>query len=142
MIEDHDVIMETLFLTAKQKNLVFNKDKLRYKLTSVPYIGHLLTSEALKADPHKIKTARNMPIPTDVPEVQQYVGFVNYLARHLPKLSKLCKPLRRPTDKNAVRKWAKVHQRAINRIRKPVDENYVLKYFDFNENVTIECNAS
>ena len=68
-VKDHDENLKALLLRARQTNLVFNKDKLRYKLTSVPYMGHLLTSEGLRADPNKIDAVKNMPITTDVPSV-------------------------------------------------------------------------
>ena len=86
-MKDHDVNTKALLLRARQKNLVCKKDKLRYKLTSVSNIKHLLTSDGLKADSHKIEAVRNMPIRTDVPAVQRFAGFVYYLARCLPKLS-------------------------------------------------------
>ena len=141
-VKDHDENLKALLLRARQTNLVFNKDKLRYKLTSVPYMGHLLTSEGLRADPNKIDAVKNMPIPTDVPSVQRFVGFVNYLARFLPKLSELCEPLRRLTDKNVDWKWTDTHQRAFDSICKAVTCAPVLKYFNVNESVVIQCDAS
>ena len=141
-VKDHDENLKALLQRAREKNLVFNRDKLRYKLTSVPYMGHLLTSEGLKADPNKIEAVKNMPIPTDVPSVQRFVGFVNYLARFLPKLSELCEPMRRLTDKKVVWKWTDTHQRAFDRICKLVTSAPVLKYFNVNESVVIECDAS
>ena len=34
-------------------------------MTEVPYIGHLLTSEGIKADPNKVEAVQKMPQPTD-----------------------------------------------------------------------------
>ena len=85
---------------------------------------------------------KNMPIPTDVPSVQRFVGFVNYLARFLPKLSELCESLRRLTDKNVDWKWTDTHQRAFDSICKAVTCVPVLKYFNVNESVVIQCDAS
>ena len=141
-VKDHDSNLKALLMRARQKKLVFNKDKLRYKLTSVSYMGYLLTSDGLKTDPSKIEAVKIMPIPTDVPSVQRFVGFVNYLARFLPKLSEICEPLRRLTDKNVVWKRTGQHQSAFDRICRLATEAPVLKYFDTNENVVIECDAS
>ena len=85
---------------------------------------------------------KNMPIPTDVPSVQRFVGFVNYFARFLPKLAELCEPLRRLTDKNEDWKWTDTHQRAFDSICKAVTCAPVLKYFNVNQSVVIQCDAS
>ena len=58
-VKDHDENLKILLLRARQTNLIFNEDKLRHKLTFVPYMGHLLTSEGLnRADPNKIDAVK------------------------------------------------------------------------------------
>ena len=52
-VKDHDEKLIALMKRAREKNLKFNKDKLKLRLTSVPYIGHLLTTRGLKPDPNK-----------------------------------------------------------------------------------------
>lgn len=63
---DHDKNLRIVPERARERNLTLNKDKVRLRLTEVPYIGHLLTADGLKPDPKKIEAILMMPKPTDV----------------------------------------------------------------------------
>ena len=41
-------------------------------------MGHLITSEGLKADLGKIEAVTKIPKPQDVKDVRKLCGFVNY----------------------------------------------------------------
>ena len=105
-------------------------------------MGHLLTSRGLRPDPQKIQAVSEMPIPDGVQAVQRLLGFVNYLAKFLPHLSEVSEPLRRLTDKGVVWCWQSQHDRAAEVIKKLVTNYPVLRYYDVNEPVSIQCDAS
>jgi len=54
-IVDHDKNLFNLLTRAREKNLKFNKSKLKLKMKLVSYMGHLLTPEGVKVDPAKYK---------------------------------------------------------------------------------------
>lgn len=83
---------------CREKQLKLNKDKMKFRLSEVKFIGHTITAEGLKPDPEKVKAALDMPNPTDVAGVRRFIGFVTYLAKFLPKLSNICEPLRKQKD--------------------------------------------
>ena len=139
---DHDRNLEKLMERAQEKNLKFNKKKARLRMSEVPYMGHLLTTEGVKPDPKKVSAVAEMPAPTDKKGVQRLLGFVNYLAKFLPHLSDTCEPLRRLTDQNAEWRWDQQHKEAFEKIKQLVTAQPVLKYYDINEEVTIQCDAS
>lgn len=72
---------------CRERNLKLNKEKLKFRRKEVRFVGHLLTSEGVRADPDKVKTVQNMPTPTDVSGVRRFVGFVPYFSKFLPRLS-------------------------------------------------------
>lgn len=79
---------------CREKNLKLNKQKLKFKMKEVSFMGHLITEAGLKPDPAKIKAVRDMQNPSDAARVQRFLGFVNYLSKFLPNLSEMCEPLR------------------------------------------------
>ena len=88
-LADHDKNLKALLQRARDVNLKLNKDKLQLRLSFVPYMRHLITSEELKPDPQKTQAIQFMQKPKDQAAVQRYLGFVNYLSKFLPKLSSL-----------------------------------------------------
>ena len=77
-----------------------NADKLKLKMTQVPYIGHLLNREGLRVDPKKVESIVEMPAPKDAKAVQRLLGSVNYLANFVPHLQNIMQPHRRLLDKD------------------------------------------
>lgn len=115
-IKDHDKKLRALLERAREKNRKLNKKKLRLRLREVPYMGQLLTSQDLAADPMKIKAVQEMHKPEDKKAVQRLLGFVNYLARFLPNLSEIAEPMRRLTEKECVFHWQSQQEESFQRV--------------------------
>lgn len=85
--------LHKLMEQCRDRNEKLNKNKMKFRLDQVHYIGYLLTSKGLKPDPDKVKAILEMPNPSDVVAVKRFIGFVNYLSKFLPKHSKVFEPL-------------------------------------------------
>ena len=68
-----------------------------------------MTDKGLRADPTKVQAITQMPRPTDVAGIQQLLGMIHYLAKFLPNLSDITKPLRELTHKEV--EWVWDHRR-------------------------------
>ena len=146
-IRDHDKNMIRLLKGCRKKNRKLNPEKFKLNVSEVPCMGHLSTSSGLTPDPKEVRAVKEMPIPNGVTRgkkmkaVQRFYGFVNYLAKFLPKLSDACEPLRRLTDKDTIWHWKKHHQEAFDRVKKMVINFPVIRYYDVNLPVTIQCDS-
>lgn len=56
-------------------------------------MGHIVSARGIKADPGKIKTITEMPMPTDAANVKKFIGMVNYGGKFSPRLVELTQPL-------------------------------------------------
>ncbi|CAB3981308.1 Hypothetical predicted protein [Paramuricea clavata] len=92
-VADHDRKLKELFDRCRAKHIKLNPNKIELKKTSMPYIGHILTSDGVQADPAKVQAILEMKQPTDVAGVRRILGTVNYLAKFLPHLSQIEKEL-------------------------------------------------
>ena len=54
---------------------------------SCTFLIHIIPTNGMKPDPDKVKAIDNVPQPIDIKGVQRFNGFVNYLAKFLPKLN-------------------------------------------------------
>ena len=105
---DHDRNLRSLMQKCRERNVKLNKAKVKLRCGEVPFLGHLITKDGLKADPAKVRAVLEMPTPTDVASVRRFIGFTNYLSKFLPRLSDVCEPLRKLTlpALRRIRQWA------------------------------------
>lgn len=74
---DHDSNLESFIKKCQQKGIKLNREKSAYKCKEVPFHGHLLTTEGLKADRQKIKTINDMPRPEKLNDMSRLNIKVN-----------------------------------------------------------------
>ena len=139
---DHDAKLHKFLERCEQHNLILNADKVRLRLTEVPFIGHIISAEGLKSSPDKVQAVLEMPIPTDLQGVRRFVGMVQYLAKFLPRLSDMTAPLRMLLKNNCNFLWSSAQQDAFDKIKQAATQLPVLRYFDLRDEVTVQCDAS
>ena len=139
---EHDSALNALLRRCRERGLKLNKRKLKYKLDKVAYLGHILTPEGIAVDPEKVCAIVDMPQPKDVQGVQRLIGVVTYLSKFLPQLSTVAEPLRRLTDKDSAFDWLPQHEAAFSKIKTMITQTPILRYYDVNKDVSIECDSS
>ena len=83
-----------------------------------------------------------MPKPEDVEGVRRFCGFVNYLAKFLPKLSDILEPIRQLTRDDVPWIWAAAQDQAFKKVQQLVTEAPVLAFYDPSKELLIQCDAS
>ena len=83
-----------------------------------------------------------MPRPIDIEGVQRFKGFVNHLAKFLPKLSEVTEPIRQLTRKDVPWNWSASQENAFVLMKELVKEAPVLQFFDNHKPLMIQCDAS
>ena len=140
--KDHDNNLRALLERCVEKNIRLNKEKSIFRAEELPFLGHLVTNKGLKPDPAKVKAVVEMPTPTDVAGVQRLVGFVNYLSRFLPSLSETLEPIRNLVKQDVPWHWEFPQEEAMNKIKALITSDPILAYYDPNQPLKIQCDAS
>ena len=102
----HDNNLIVLMMRCRDVGICLNTDNMILRQDHVPFLGHIITADGLKPDPDKVKAIDDIPRPIDIEGVQRFNGFVNYLARFLPKLSGVTEPTRYLTRKDVSWNWS------------------------------------
>lgn len=105
-------------------------------------MGHLVTKNGLQADPAKIEAIQHMNKPEDVLAVRRFIGFANYLAKFMARLSDVVEPLRQLTRNEVEWHWTDIHDQAFLEVKKLATKAPVLAYYDPKKELVIQCNAS
>ena len=60
-----DAIMHRVLQRARKGNVLFNAEKIQFKVTTVTYVGNIVTKDGMRSDSDKIDAIVDMPKPTD-----------------------------------------------------------------------------
>ncbi len=93
-VEEHDKRLKCVLDRVRAINMQLNPTKCRFRVSEVPYVGHLLTDKGVKPDPEKTKAIRQMPTPEDKHGLQRFLGMTNYLSKFIHRYSEITAPLR------------------------------------------------
>ena len=139
---EHDIIVHKVMQRAREMNVRFNKDKTQFKVAEVGYMGHIVSSEGLRADPAKVEAIAHMPRPENKQDMLRILGMVRYLAQYIPYESTITAPLRALLKQDAMWKWEHEHEEALEQIKTALQRDVKLQFYDVNKDVAIQTDAS
>ena len=97
--QNHLQHLSQVFQKLRDANLKLKVQKCSFCQESVQFLGHIVSSKGLAADPAKIQRVVDWPIPTTKHEVQQFLGLVSYYRRFIRNCAQIAKPLHQLTEK-------------------------------------------
>ena len=74
----------------RKANVTLNVDKCQFSQRSIKFLGQIVNKDGI---PAKVKAIREMPAPTNISEVQCFMGMVNQLRKFCPRLANKAKPI-------------------------------------------------
>ena len=125
-----------------EKDLHLNPDKIRINIPNVPFFSQVLTKEGLKLDPHKISVIQQWPTPTNVKELQSFLGSVNYLTKFIPYLSDHRQPLQELMKSSSEFIWTCIHEKAFKQLKEAIAKDVTLQFFNQDLPLYTEVDAS
>ena len=130
-IADHDQQLIALLERCHSKGIKLNKEKCKFRLPEVTFMGHVISEEGLKPDPAKLQGVKQMPTPTSKQDVKRLLGMVNYLQKFVPNLSAATAPKRELLKEQNQFLWDNdIQGRSFEQVKQIISEAPVLKYFD------------
>ena len=86
---EHDACLHNLMQVACKYGVVFNPQKMHVKAPTVNFFGCLYDANGVHLDPEKVDAVHALPAPTNVTELQEFLGMVTYLSPFFRGLSTL-----------------------------------------------------
>ena len=93
-------------------------------------------------DPQKGDNIQKKEAPTNVKELQQFMGIIQYMSPFIPKLSSHTDPLRKLLHIEAAWKWTESHEKAFQAIKDLVHQEMTLSYYDPKKATILEVDSS
>ncbi|XP_054264957.1 uncharacterized protein K02A2.6-like [Macrosteles quadrilineatus] len=122
--------------------LKLNKDKCIFKAQEIKFLGHIVSGNGFLPDPTKIEAIQNLKQPSNVAELQRYLGMVTYLGKFINNFSKLTEPLRKLLNKGIAWVWDFDQKTAYKKLNEALASPPLLRYFDPKLPITLSVDAS
>ncbi|KAF8756857.1 hypothetical protein RHS01_03817 [Rhizoctonia solani] len=130
-------------LSRLMKNQLFCKLlKCHFHVTTVDYLGIVISPAGFSMDQKKIEAVTSWPQPKTVKQVQAFLGFVNYLRRFIPNFSLVACPLHNLTKKETPWSWGNLEEAAFQELKSLVTRSPVLIHSDPSLPYYLETDAS
>ncbi|MBW0573777.1 hypothetical protein O181_113492 [Austropuccinia psidii MF-1] len=86
--EEHVTHVSTVLSRLRANNLFAKASKCLFHVSSVEYLGYVVSSEGLKMDQAKVQQILNWPPPRNLKALQSFLGFANFYRRFIKNYSK------------------------------------------------------
>ena len=90
---DHLVHLRAVLELLAANGLIINPSKCVFGQSSVEYLGHLVSAEGMVPLRRHVQALQDLPPPQDVPQLQRFLGLVNFYRRFIPGLAGILQPL-------------------------------------------------
>ena len=88
----HLVRLQTVFHNLEEAWLKLKPSKCDLFWWQIAYLGHVISGEGIATDEGKIDTIKKWPIPINIMEVQNVLGFMGYYRQFIPKCVQVAWP--------------------------------------------------
>ncbi|QRW23228.1 Retrotransposable element Tf2 protein [Rhizoctonia solani] len=116
--------------------------KCMFHVTSVEYLGIIVSDKGFSLDKLKIQAVQEWPVPTKVKEVQSFLGFANFLCCFVANFSHVARPLHNLVKKDTPWKWDIKEQEAFQGLKDAITNAPVLCHANPSKPYFLETDAS
>ncbi|GJP55984.1 hypothetical protein CLOM_g15021, partial [Closterium sp. NIES-68] len=110
--EQHLKDLEAVFQRLQQHQLITKGSKCEFLKQELEFLGHVISTEGIRIDPKKLQAIQEWKPPTNLQQLQSFLGFVNYVRRFMPNMAWLTGPLTDLLQKGTFYEWGEKQQAA------------------------------
>ena len=118
------------------------KEKFKFFLPQVEYLGHLIDEKGLHPTQSKIKAIIDAPAPSTVTKLKSFLGLLNYYCKFLPNLSSTLHPLYSLLQKSNKWTWGSEEKETFEIAKALLSSPRFLVHFDPEKKLILSCDAS
>lgn len=85
--EDHAEHVKRVLERLRKYDLYAKLSKCEFSVEEVEFLGFIVGKDGVRADPSRIETIQQWPVPTSFREVQVFLGFANFYRRFVHRYS-------------------------------------------------------
>ncbi|KAJ0082796.1 hypothetical protein Patl1_12023 [Pistacia atlantica] len=137
---EHVKHLQVVLGTLRSHQLYAKESKCKFGCHEVEYLGHLISKDGVKADPHKISAMQQWPLPRNLKALRGFLGLTGYYRKFVKNYGAIAAPLTALLRKNAFL-WTSNAQEAFERLKASMASPPVLSLPNFSKKFVVECDA-
>ncbi len=154
-LEYHLKKLEEVCRRLCDAGLKVSAEKATFCALEIEYMGYILTRDGIKSQSNKVQAILAIQPPTNVKQLRNFLGMVQYYRDLWARRSKNLAPLtslvgecgqtkvtRAKGTKKVPWHWAEVHQRAFYHVKATIAREVVLAYPDYSKVFKMYTDAS
>lgn len=141
-MEEHISHVRQVLARLLENRLFVKAEKYAFHVDNVSFLGYIIQSGSVKADPEKIRAVEEWPVPKTRKELQWFLGFANFYRRFIRDYSKVASPLTRLTSLNVTFCWSPETHKAFLKFKQLFSLALVLVQPDPSKQFITEVDAS
>ncbi|CAK1597386.1 unnamed protein product [Parnassius mnemosyne] len=145
---EHDLRLKKVLAVLEENNMMLREDKCIYRMKKVHFLGHELSELGVKPLDKYILAIKGFRAPTNIAELQSFMGLVNYVGKWIPHLATITEPLkqllRQRTGRNTVIQddWGDAQKKAFNDLKAALMKVPNLCYYNPHDKTVVIADAS
>ena len=141
-IDEHLQYLKCMFEWFQHAGLKLNLRNCHFGKREVTYLGHVVSSNGIAADPSKVQQVAQWPKSAFQKDALRFLGFVGYYWRFIEDFVRIAKPLHRLTEKSVVFKWTEELRMHIKALNLKLVSSPILEFPDYSREFILDTDAS
>ena len=141
-IEQHFTVLEVVFTKLKEINLKINSHKVTFFADKIKILGHMVSHNQITLDTDKILKIRDRREPSNIKELQVFLGICNFYRRFIDNFADITKPLTELLKKEVKFEWTTICQERFNLLKHKLCHYPILRLPDLSRAFILYTDAS
>ena len=141
-LEAHWRAVRAVLARLKQHDLYANLAKCSFATQEVEFLGFLVGTTGVSPDPNRIDAIRGWPVPTNLKELQSFLGFANFYRRFVAGYAGVTVPLTELLKGSQAFQWNARAQAGFDELKTRFTSAPILRHFNPALPIRIETDAS
>ncbi|CAI7780674.1 unnamed protein product, partial [Closterium sp. NIES-54] len=140
--QQHLEDLEAVFTILDKHRLLTKISKCEFFQDGLEFLGHVISEAGVEIDPKKLDTVKAWHPPTNITELQSFLGFVNYVRQFVPDMARLTAPLTDLLRKGVAFTWGEKEHAAFSTLKNVLCSPPVLRIADPHRPFEVVTDAS
>ncbi len=137
-LENLRAVLERL----RSLDLRLNTKKCRVGVSSVEYLGHVVSADGVSLSQDRFEAIDNIQVPKTRKELRSFLGMAIYYRPFVANLATIMGPLSRLTSTKVPFAWTDEQSKAFKATKDALRDAGVLKYIDYEHPILLRTDAS